>query len=84
MVGSVALQTSDGQRALRSTVRSIIALKASFDPKEESLPFFITYLNEGRAGREMVVVATVDATGMLQLLLQLLLRQLLQLLSKGR
>ena len=84
MVGPEALQTSDGQRALRSTMRSIIAFKASFDPEKKSLPFFITYLNEGRAGREMVVVATVDATGMLQLLLQLLLRQLLQLLSKGR
>ena len=80
MVGPVALQTSDSQRALRSTVRSIIAFKASFDPKEKSLPFFITYLNERWAGREMVVVATVDANGMLQLLLRLLLL----LLNKGR
>ena len=59
---------------------SIIAFKASFYLEKKSLPFLITYLNEGRAGREMVVVATVDATGMLQLLLRLLLR----LLNKGR
>ena len=78
MVGTIALQTSDRQRALRSTVRSIIALKASFDPKEKSLPFFITYLNEGWAGREMVVVATINARGMLQLLLWL------RLLKEGR
>ena len=78
MVGTIALQTSDRQRALRSTVRSIIALKASFDPKEKSLPFFITYLNEGWAGREMVVVATINAHGMLQLLLWL------RLLKEGR
>ena len=78
MVGTIALQTSDRQRALRSTVRSIIALKASFDPKEKSLPLFITYLNEGWAGREMVVVATINACGLLQLLLWL------RLLKEGR
>ena len=75
----MALQTNHRQRALGSTMSSIIAFKASFDPEKKSLPFFITYLNEGRAGREMVVVATVDANGMLQLLLRLLLR----LLNKG-
>ena len=74
----MALQTNYRQRALGSTMSSIIAFKASFDPEKKSLPFFITYLNEGWAGREMVVVATINARGMLQRLLWL------RLLKEGR
>ena len=80
VVGTMACQTKHCHRALCSTMSSIIALKTSLSSEQKILPLFITYLNEGWAGREVVVIATVDANGMLQLLLRLLLR----LLNKGR
>ena len=66
VVGAIACKTQHRHRALCGTmVIDFKTLETGLLLKKESLLFLVTYLNKGQAGMEKMVVATVDANGML-------------------
>ena len=66
VVGAIARKTQDRHRAMCGTmVIDFKTLETGLLLKKESLLFLVTYLNKGQAGMEKMVVATVDANGML-------------------
>ena len=66
VVGAIACKTQHRHRALCGTmVIDFKTLKTSFMLEEEGLFVLVTYLDEGQAGVEIMVVTAVDADGLL-------------------
>ena len=66
MVDAIACKTQHRHRALCGTmVIDFKTLKTGLLLKKESLLVLVTYLDEGRAGVEIMVVTAVETDGML-------------------
>ena len=66
MVGAIARETQHNHGTLTCTmVIDCKTLETSFLLKQEGLFVLVTYLDEGQAGVEIMVVTTVKANGML-------------------
>ena len=66
MVGAIARKTQHRPGALTCSMSiDFKTLKTSFKLKEERLLVLVTYLDEGRAGVEIMVVTAVETDGML-------------------